>query len=97
MPNFDAGAAGREVRVRGGIEPGVEPEADAPSGPEERVERAERLRVDECSAAGGRDEVRIGLSDAVDDDPIGRRAGAQGHGELDRSHHLEAEALASQT
>ena len=78
--------------------PGIDPQAD-PTGTacrDQRRERAERLGVDEGAGCQRRGKVAIGLSDAVDHDPFGRAAGAQGERQLDRPDDLEPEAVGRQ-
>ena len=81
--------------MRVGIEAGVDPQADPTRTPrrDQRRERAERLGVDQGAGCQRRGEVGIGLPHAVDHDPFGRAAGAQGERQLDRLDHLESEAL----
>ena len=80
--------------MRRGVDAGVDAQPDParPAG-QERVEGTEGLRVDEGAAAERVAQVRIGLADAIDDDPVGRCAGADGERQLDRTHDLESEAV----
>ena len=94
IPNFEPPRAGGEMRMGVGGDARVDPDADPPlAGPQQGLERAERLGVDECAGGERGGEVGIGLADAVDDDPLRIGAGAQRERQLDRPDDLEAEAL----
>ena len=98
-PELGVRAAGGQVRVRVGVEAGIDPQADPTGTPcrDQRRERTERLGVDEGARCQRRGEVAIGLSHAVDHDPFGRAAGAQGERQLDRPDDLEPEAVGRQS
>ena len=86
--------AGGEVRVGVGGDAGVDPDPDpAVGGAEQRIERAERLGVDEGAAVERAREVGVRLADSIDNDPPWVGAGPEGERELDRPHDLEAEPV----
>ena len=86
--------AGGEVRMGVGGDARVDADPDPPAaGSQQRLERAERLGVDERATAERGREIGVGLADSVDDDPSRVGAGPQRERELDRPDDLEAEAL----
>ena len=69
-----------------------------PGPPSSRApETADRLGIDERSGGQRRAQILIGLADAVDDDAVGREAGADGERQLDGTHDLGAEAIGGKT
>ena len=80
----------------GDIQRRVDPQPDAAgtgSRLQQRLERAERLGVHQGAGGKGGREFVIGLAHAVDHDPLGRRAGSKGQGQLDRPDDLAAEPV----
>ena len=82
--------------MRPRIDRRIDADADPPRMTDERLERADRLRVDERAGIKRGKEVGVGLADPVDHDPIRRCAGTLGQRELDRPDDLEADAIARQ-